>query len=315
MNKLNKDYPLVSIVAVCYNHERFVQETLDSISNQTYKNTELIIIDDCSEDNSVDVIRSWIEKNNMDCIFIPHKQNRGLSWTLNEALGTCAGYFFKPIACDDLIDKNFIEVLVKELLRSENNVSAIMTDCRVISEDGTIINESYLQSYNIPEVDNENQFRWYLNFYYPAIGALFKTNWVRKVGGYDENILTEDVDLCLRLLRESKIIFKKQILSSYRKVQIDSTSLSHSLKNNRLIFHRNRIAFLKKHLDSKYKDDVIAAIILQVNRAIHLDNCKFSDIADLIPKFSGKDLIALLMVRTVKKYYFNKNIIQKIYRK
>ena len=52
--------PYVSIIACCYNHEKFVEETLDSVKSQTYKNIELIIIDDFSTDDSVKKINTWI---------------------------------------------------------------------------------------------------------------------------------------------------------------------------------------------------------------------------------------------------------------
>ena len=55
--------PLVSVIALCYNHARFVLECLESIRHQSYKNTELIIVDDCSRDNSVELIRNWIAEN------------------------------------------------------------------------------------------------------------------------------------------------------------------------------------------------------------------------------------------------------------
>ena len=54
---------LVSVVITNYNHEEYIVECLDSIKNQTYKNIEIIIIDDASTDNSVEVINNWIEIN------------------------------------------------------------------------------------------------------------------------------------------------------------------------------------------------------------------------------------------------------------
>ena len=54
--------PLVSIIALCYNHASYLEETLDSIIEQTYPNIQLIILDDCSSDNSVELINAWIKK-------------------------------------------------------------------------------------------------------------------------------------------------------------------------------------------------------------------------------------------------------------
>lgn len=57
---LEKENPLVSIVIPCYNHAQFVQESIQSVIDQDYKNIELIIIDDGSKDNSIDVIKEMI---------------------------------------------------------------------------------------------------------------------------------------------------------------------------------------------------------------------------------------------------------------
>ncbi|MDQ3753753.1 MAG: glycosyltransferase [Acidobacteriota bacterium] len=63
---MKDNQPLVSVIAGCYNHSRFVLECLESIRNQTYKNIQLIIIDDCSTDNSVALIRAWIAEHSVD---------------------------------------------------------------------------------------------------------------------------------------------------------------------------------------------------------------------------------------------------------
>ena len=61
---------LVSVIAVCYNHERYLEETLDSIIAQHCPEMQLIIIDDCSRDNSVAKIKNWIYRTKIDCMFI-----------------------------------------------------------------------------------------------------------------------------------------------------------------------------------------------------------------------------------------------------
>lgn len=57
-----QDNPLVSVICLSYNHEKYVVAALESVMNQTYSNIELIIADDCSRDNSKRVIESWLKK-------------------------------------------------------------------------------------------------------------------------------------------------------------------------------------------------------------------------------------------------------------
>jgi len=97
------NFPLVSIIAICYNHEKYVIETLDSILDQTYANIQLIIMDDCSSDNSVQVINDWIKEKKVECIFVPHIENCGLCKTLNEALNYVNGDYYQAISCDDIL--------------------------------------------------------------------------------------------------------------------------------------------------------------------------------------------------------------------
>ena len=66
--------PLVTVVCSCYNHATYIETALDSVLNQTYKNIELIIIDDFSNDNSVTIIENWILKNKTG-VFIRNKEN------------------------------------------------------------------------------------------------------------------------------------------------------------------------------------------------------------------------------------------------
>ncbi len=74
---MNKE-PIISIIAICFNHEKYVIETLDSIRNQTYKKIEVLIIDNGSSDNSVALIKNWIKEHNFKCTFIQNKTNRSL---------------------------------------------------------------------------------------------------------------------------------------------------------------------------------------------------------------------------------------------
>ena len=76
--------PLVSMIVPCYNQARFVLETLESVRAQTYKPTELIIVDDCSSDDSVAIIEQWLQENGIHCTFIRHHKNRGICRSLNE---------------------------------------------------------------------------------------------------------------------------------------------------------------------------------------------------------------------------------------
>src|SRR4030088_2033773 len=91
---------LVSTIVLSYNHCKYVLETLESVKAQTYQPTQLIILDDCSEDDSGAVIERWIQESNVDCTFIRHQKNQGICKSLNNALGVATGKYVSMVASD-----------------------------------------------------------------------------------------------------------------------------------------------------------------------------------------------------------------------
>ena len=98
--------PLVSVPVITYNSSKFVLETLESIKAQTYQNIELIISDDCSTDNTVDLCRKWVEENKKRfnrTQIITSEINMGVSANLNRAEVACQGNWVKFLDGDDLL--------------------------------------------------------------------------------------------------------------------------------------------------------------------------------------------------------------------
>lgn len=96
---MNKD--LVSIITPSYNSSSFIEETINSVIAQTYSNWEMIIIDDCSSDNSVDVINQSISKDNRIKL-IQNKENKGAAETRNVGLKIAKGRYIAFLDSDDL---------------------------------------------------------------------------------------------------------------------------------------------------------------------------------------------------------------------
>src|SRR4051812_6669635 len=96
------DLPRVSAIAICFNHARFAVECLDSIAAQDHPDVELIIIDDCSTDDSVAVIRDWLDRTGTAATFIVHDVNRGICASRNDALSHATGEHVACISTDDV---------------------------------------------------------------------------------------------------------------------------------------------------------------------------------------------------------------------
>ena len=104
--------PLVSVSVITYNSSNYVLETLESIKAQTYQNIELIISDDCSTDETVELCRQWIEEYRSRFVrveLLTVEQNTGVSANCNRAESACEGDWIKGIAGDDLLLPDCIE--------------------------------------------------------------------------------------------------------------------------------------------------------------------------------------------------------------
>jgi len=116
--------PLVSVVVITYNSSATVLETLDSIKYQTYKNIELIITDDASKDNTIDVCRSWLNKNSSRFIstqLITSSINTGVSGNANRGFFTCNGEWIKIIAADDRLLPECLNTNVAYINKNPNH--------------------------------------------------------------------------------------------------------------------------------------------------------------------------------------------------
>ncbi|MDQ3686912.1 MAG: glycosyltransferase [Acidobacteriota bacterium] len=222
---MKESTPLVSVIAMCYNHSRFVVECLESIRLQTYKNTELIIMDDCSEDNSVEIIKAWIEENGVRCVFIPHTENKGICKTLNEALSHARGKYVMTISTDDVCLPDRLESHVRQIEASPEEVGLLYSDALQIDEGGQPLPETIRQAWpvltNPPEGD---VFQKLLerNFI-PAPTVLVRKAAYDRVGLYDESLCYEDWDMWLRMARHYKFIFSPTVSVKYRIVSTSHT--------------------------------------------------------------------------------------------
>lgn len=224
--------PTISVIALCFNHVRFLEECLESIRLQTCKNYELVIMDDHSNDGSVEKIYNWISTNNIKCRFIAHKTNYGICKTLNEAISLCTGDLICMIATDDKWRPNRIESHLKILrIHSNDNVGVVYSDTAQIDEAGKSLPKTFLQMQRPDFKPSSGKIFADLidrNFVHP-LASTIKKNAIIDVGGYDERLATEDYDMWLRLSNKFDFIYSDEIISDYR---IVGNSITRTLFSN-----------------------------------------------------------------------------------
>ena len=271
---MNQEQPLVSVLTPCYNQSAFVCEALESIRNQTYQNIQLIIIDDCSTDNSVAVIQDWIARYSVKCIFVAHSQNKGVCKTLNEALSYAKGKYISMLAADDiwLLDKT--ENHVREMEKLPEEVGVMYSDSLTIDENGNLLPNKFIESHrDFSSMPAGNIFPTLLegNFI-PAMTTLIRRQCFHQVGMYDEELSYEDYDMWLRMSHHYKFAFSPTISAKYR---IVATSLTRTvlhkpstdnLRSSFRIFYKCLTPTKNGHAQKRFITDQLNGIAQELYR-------------------------------------------------
>ncbi len=130
--------PLVSIITPVYNAERFLSETIKSVKNQTYEKWELLLVDDCSKDNSVSIIKEF-QKSDHRIKYIKLEKNSGASVTRNTGIKNAKGRFIAFVDSDDIWEPNKLEIQIKYML--DKKLGFTFTSYRYMKENGTKTNK------------------------------------------------------------------------------------------------------------------------------------------------------------------------------
>ncbi|MEL4371495.1 glycosyltransferase family 2 protein [Shewanella xiamenensis] len=126
MNKLN--YPLITIITVVYNGDRYLEDTILSVTNQTYSNIEYIIVDGGSKDKTLDIIRKY----ESDIEFWVSEKDSGIYDAMNKGLGLAKGdYIIFMNADDTFFDNNVVHHLAKVVYESDETIDIIYGKTKV----------------------------------------------------------------------------------------------------------------------------------------------------------------------------------------
>lgn len=170
---MNKALPLVSVIIPNYNHARFLDQRLQSVLNQTYRNIEVIILDDCSTDNSLEVIEKYRSDTRIVDVIVNEKNsgNTFLQW--DKGIHLAQGELVWIAESDDYCELNMLEELVKAYMKKRNTVLSYST-LTLVNESG--ITTSDIKKYKNQSFSSSQYLRRYLslaNFVRNASCAIF----------------------------------------------------------------------------------------------------------------------------------------------
>lgn len=231
--------PLVSIIVITYNSERYVLETLESAKSQTYQNIELIISDDGSTDKTVEICKEWLDYNQERFIrteILTIEKNSGIPSNCNRGTRVAKGDWLKLIAGDDMLCNKCIEENIE--FSKKSNCLIFFSQLYYFKEDEEQ-EESRALNFYINKFITKNQIKKKFSYLRDPIflnipSLFYHTSVLRTVGGYDENFtLLEDQPFLLKVL-----------LNNYDIGYLKKTTVKYRIHNYSVVAERNMV-FLK----------------------------------------------------------------------
>jgi glycosyltransferase involved in cell wall biosynthesis len=252
-----------SVIVPLYNKEKYIKRTINSILNQTYRNFEIIVVNDGSTDNSLSIVKSIKDKR----IKIYSRKHEGVSCARNFGIKKATGEYIAFLDADDKWDKNFLQEILR-LQHKYPKFKFFATAYKIMYSDNK--KDRNLEVRMLPYKREVFVVKNYLkliaeNNFFMHIGAVVIKKDVFKETGFflptkpikkNEVVLFENFNLYLRILEKYKIVYSRKVLCVYQKNK--NTSISLETKNDIVMkyefFEKQLFHYLKNSsaLQQKY---------------------------------------------------------------
>lgn len=222
----------VSIITPVYNHEKFIRDTISSVLNQTYQDWEMLIVDDCSTDNSWKIIQEYAEKDKRIRAF-RNEKNKGLISNWKFLIDNSRGEHVAFLEGDDVFNEKNLEEKMK-IFEQYPEVGMVYCNFEVIGESNeSIINNFYkklkIKTYINQKIAEEEYL--YSNYLFSTYSQIMIKKSVLSISGYPRSLdlnekvfLPSDWDFNFRISTKNKIYFLDDILLRYRKHSKNSSA-------------------------------------------------------------------------------------------
>ena len=219
MKKEKNFNPLVSIIIPVYNGENYVKDAIESALNQTYKNIEIIVVNDGSKDNTESVVKEFGNK-----VRYIKKENGGVSTALNVAIDNMKGEYFSWLSHDDIYLEDKIEKQIEFLSTLEDKNSILYSDYCLMNANG----KRYPQDNILDGEMLKNKPEYcLLRGYLSGITLLIPKCAFDKCGYFKEELrCTQDYDMWARLLKEYNFVYCPGVYSCTRIHSMQDTQKS-----------------------------------------------------------------------------------------
>lgn len=230
---MNSFEPLVSVIVPVYNHEKFIGETIKSVMSQTYKNWELLVVDDCSTDGSWEIIQEWTKKDSRIKAF-RNNENKGLIPNWEFLIDNSKGNYIAFLEGDDYFCKDNLKKKI-EIFEKYPDLGMVYCNFSIVNESGVDIMKDYYSKQKIKTFRNEKikPEEYLLSSLAPfsTYSQIMITREVIKNIGLPRSLdqeakifLPSDWDFNFRTSINNKIYFVDENLLQYRKHSSNNSS-------------------------------------------------------------------------------------------
>ncbi|MFH1865072.1 MAG: glycosyltransferase [Candidatus Eisenbacteria bacterium] len=211
--------PRVSTIIPCYNGERFIGKAIESVLGQTYRDLEVVVVDDGSSDGSLDVVGRYMSDGRVK--LTRHETNKGIPAARNTGLGSSTGEFVAFLDQDDMWVPGKLEAQVPVLDEGPPDLGMVFSDIVMIDDHGTRLGLAQGREIprNIGRMSRHRRLRaLYLRNFIPLISVLARRTCLDGVGRFDESIRggMDDYDLCLRIVPDWDVALINEPLAVHR---------------------------------------------------------------------------------------------------
>ena len=298
----------VSVIIPVYNVEQYLRQCLDSVINQTYKDIEIIIVNDCSPDNSLQIIEEYRQKDDR-IVLINLEKNVGLGFSRNEGMKVAKGKYITFVDSDDWITEDYVEVLYKTIEKYKYDV--ISPDFYEYDNITQKISESKhpkdFYNISISTIDIKQKLLCCEHMHYAR--KIYKLQFLKdndiifKINKFEDTLFIWEI-----ILKTNKFMFINNKIYYYRVNRKDSIMANqHSeFLNNMNLFYALKDLIYNDDNNKKYFDSVLNFFIMNRFLDFAWRNSKFFN--SLYTKFKEQ----YLNDKKIEFYYPNtlKNFIK-----
>jgi len=252
---------LVSVIVICYNHEKYVEQAIQSVLDQDYDNIEIIVADDASDDHSIDKIKD-LNAIHPGIIVLENEQNIGNCSTFNRAFKVSGGEYIVDLSADDILEPTRISKGVNLLQSRGSDYGVHYTDAWMIDENSKLLgvhsnSTKRIKKDPFPEGD---LFARLLERYFICPPSLMAKRVVYEtLNGYDEQLSYEDFDFLIRSSRSYNYCVSPEPLVIKR--ILDSSKSSRQSSKQK--YYESTLAVCKKAFQIVKSDQEKQALVVR----------------------------------------------------